>query len=158
MSNATTITATPGEQVVDIERVVDAPVADVYRAYTDPALFAQWVGPRGYTMDLTEFDVRDGGRWAYVHRTPDHGDHGFHGVFHSVQPQERIVQTFEYEGVPGHVSLEAVSFEDLGDARTRIRVHSVFQSLEDRDGMVASGMAMGVTQGFEQLDELLVSS
>jgi uncharacterized protein YndB with AHSA1/START domain len=158
MSNATTITANPGEQVVDIERVVGAPVANVYLAYTDPTLFAQWVGPRGYDMDLTEFDVRDGGTWSYVHRTPDHGDHGFHGVFHSVQPQRRIVQTFEYEGVPGHVSLEAVSFEAISDNATRIRVHSVFQSVEDRDGMVASGMAMGVTQGFEQLDELLVKS
>jgi uncharacterized protein YndB with AHSA1/START domain len=155
MSNATTITANPGEQVIDIERVLDAPIANVYRAYTDPALFAQWVGPRGYTMDLTSFDVWDGGTWAYIHRTPDRGDHGFHGVFHSVRPLERIVQTFEYEGVPGHVSLEAVSFDDLGDNTTRVRVHTVFQSIEDRDGMVASGMAMGVTQGFEQLDELL---
>jgi uncharacterized protein YndB with AHSA1/START domain len=157
MSNATTITANPGEQFVDIERVIDAPIADVYRAYTDPELFAQWVGPRGYTMDLTKFEVRNGGSWAYVHRTPDRGDHGFHGIFHSVQPLERIVQTFEYEGVPGHVSLETLTFEDLG-ASMRVRVHTVFQSLEDRDGMVASGMAMGVTQGFEQLDELLAGS
>jgi len=156
MSNPTTITATPGEQVVDIERVVDAPVAAVYRAYTDPELYAQWCGPRGYVMDLTRFDVRDGGSWAFVHHTPDGGDFGFHGSYHSVQPLERIVQTFEYEGVPGHVSLEAVSFEDLGE-QTRIRVHTVFQSVEDRDGMVAAGMATGVNEGFEQMDELLAN-
>jgi uncharacterized protein YndB with AHSA1/START domain len=155
MSNPTTITANPGDQVVDIERVLDAPIADVYRAYTDPELFSKWVGPRGYTMDLTRFDVRDGGSWAFVHHVPDGGDFGFHGSFHSVQPLERIIQTFEYEGVPGHVSLEAVSFEDLGGTQTRVRVHSVFQSIEDRDGMVASGMAMGVNEGYEQLDELL---
>jgi uncharacterized protein YndB with AHSA1/START domain len=155
MSNATTITANPGQQVVDIERVIDAPVEDVYRAYTEKDLYAQWCGPRGYTMDLTKFDVRDGGSWAFVHHSPDGGDFGFHGSYHSVQPRERIVQTFEYEGVPGHVSLEAVSFEDLGD-KTRVRVHTVFQSVEDRDGMVASGMAMGVEQGFEQLDELVI--
>jgi uncharacterized protein YndB with AHSA1/START domain len=157
MSNATTITANSGEQVIDIERVVDAPVADVYRAYTDRALYAQWVGPRGYEMEVLKFDVRGGGEWAFVHHTPDGGAFGFHGSYHGVQPLERIVQTFEYEGVPGHVSLEAVSFEDLGGS-TRIRVHTVFQSLEDRDGMVATGMAMGVTEGFEQLDELLVGS
>jgi uncharacterized protein YndB with AHSA1/START domain len=156
MSNPTTITATPGEQVVDIERVVDAPVAAVYRAYTVPELYAQWCGPRGYVMDLTRFDVRDGGSWAFVHHTPDGGDFGFHGSYHSVQPLERIVQTFEYEGVPGHVSLEAVSFEDLGE-QTRIRVHTVFQSVEDRDGMVAAGMATGVNEGFEQMDELLAN-
>ena len=154
MTNPTTITANPGEQVVDIERVVDAPIADVYRAYTDPDLYSKWVGPRGYTMDLTKFDVRDGGSWAFVHHTPEGGDFGFHGCFHSVRPMERIVQTFEYEGVPGHVSLEAISFEDLGGT-TRLRTHGVFQSVEDRDGMVEAGMAMGVEQGFERLDELL---
>jgi uncharacterized protein YndB with AHSA1/START domain len=154
MSNPTTITANPGEQVVDIERVIDAPVADVYRAYTDRDLYAQWCGPRGYVMDVTKFDVRDGGAWAFVHHTPDGGSYGFHGSFHGVTPQQSIVQTFEYEGVPGHVSLEALTFDDLGGS-TRVRVHSVFQSVEDRDGMVASGMAMGVTEGFEQLDELL---
>jgi uncharacterized protein YndB with AHSA1/START domain len=156
MTNPTTITANPGEPFVDIERVIDAPITDVYRAYTDPDLFSQWVGPRGYVMDITSFDVRDGGTWGYVHHTPDGGAHGFHGSYHSVRPLERIVQTFEYEGVPGHVSLEALTFEDLGGS-TRVRVHTVFQSLEDRDGMVASGMAMGVSQGFEQLDELLAS-
>jgi uncharacterized protein YndB with AHSA1/START domain len=156
MSNPTTITANPGEQVVDIERVIDAPVADVYRAYTERDLYAQWCGPRGYVMDVTKFDVRDGGAWAFVHHTPDGGAYGFHGSFHGVTPQQSIVQTFEYEGVPGHVSLESLTFEDLGGS-TRVRVHSVFQSVEDRDGMVASGMAMGVTEGFEQLDELLAS-
>jgi uncharacterized protein YndB with AHSA1/START domain len=155
MSNPTTLTANPGEPVVDIERVLDAPIADVYRAYTDPELYSKWVGPRGYTMDLTTFDVRNGGSWAFVHHVPDGGDFGFHGVFHSVQPLERIVQTFEFEGAPGHVSLEALSFEDLGGTKTRVRVHSVFQSLEARDGMVSAGMETGVSQGFEQLDGLL---
>jgi uncharacterized protein YndB with AHSA1/START domain len=156
MSNATSITANPGEQSVDIERVVDAPLADVYRAYTDRDLYSKWVGPRGYTMDVTKFDVRDGGQWAFVHHNPDGDNFGFHGSYHSVQPSERIVQTFEYEGAAGHVSLEAVSFEDLG-GKTRIRVHTVFQSVEDRDGMVAAGMATGVTEGFEQLDELFAT-
>jgi uncharacterized protein YndB with AHSA1/START domain len=156
MTNPTTITANPGQQVIDIDRVIDAPVADVYRAYTDPDLYSQWVGPRGYVMDVTKFDVRDGGQWAFVHHTTDGGEFGFHGSYHSVQPRERIVQTFEYEGAAGHVSLEAVTFEDLGQS-TRVRVHTVFQSVEDRDGMVAAGMATGITQGFEQLDELLAA-
>jgi uncharacterized protein YndB with AHSA1/START domain len=138
MSNSTTITAQPGEQVVDIERVLDAPIADVYRAYTQPDLIAQWLGPRGYEMEVGKFDLRNGGEWAYVHTSPDGGVFGFHGCFHSVQPHERIIQTFEYEG-----------------GKTRVFGHAVYQSVEDRDAMVASGMAQGVTEGFERLDELL---
>jgi uncharacterized protein YndB with AHSA1/START domain len=156
MTNPTTITANPGEQFVDVERVIDAPVADVYRAYTEPELVSQWLGPRGYTMDISEWDVRAGGAWAFVH----HGDgqeFGFRGVYHSVEPRESMLQTFEYLGAPGHVSLERVSFEDLGTS-TRVRVHAVYQSVEDRDAMVASGMERGMSEGFEQLDELLVKA
>jgi uncharacterized protein YndB with AHSA1/START domain len=156
MTNPTTITANPGEQVVDVERIVDAPVQSVFRAYTDPELFKQWCGPRGYDMDLTVFDPRDGGTWAFTHHTPDGGDFGFHGSFHTVQSNERIIQTFEFAGWPNHVNLDTITFEDLGD-RTRIRTHTVFQSVEDRDGMVAADMAKGVTEGFEQMDELLAS-
>jgi uncharacterized protein YndB with AHSA1/START domain len=157
MSNATTITANPGEQVVDIERVIDGPLAHVYRAYTEPELIAQWMGPRGYEMDVERFDVRDGGTWRFVHIAPDGGTYGFHGCYHSVIPEESMLQTFEFEGAPGHVSLERVQFEDLGP-KTRVRVHAVYQSVEDRDAMVASGMAMGVTEGFERMDELLANA
>jgi uncharacterized protein YndB with AHSA1/START domain len=153
MTNPTTITANPGEQVVDIERVVDAPVAEVYRAYTEPELVKQWLGPRGLSTDIGNWDLRDGGSWAFVQHA-DGASYGFHGSYHSVVPGESIVQTFEFEGAPGHVSLERVSFEDLGSS-TRIRIHSVYQSLEGRDGMIASGMARGVTEGYERLDELL---
>lgn len=156
MTNPTTITANPGEQVVDVERVIDAPIADVYRAYTEPELVSKWLGPRGFTMDISEWDVRAGGSWAFVH----HGDGGhfaFRGVYHSIEPRVSMLQTFEYLGAPGHVSLERIDFEDLG-ASTRVHIHAVYQSLEDRDGMIESGMARGMTEGFEQLDELLVKA
>jgi uncharacterized protein YndB with AHSA1/START domain len=157
MSNPTTITANPGEQVVDIERIIDGPLADVYRAYTEPELIAQWMGPRNLEMEIDKFDVRDGGSWRFVHVDQGGGRYGFHGCYHSVIPQESMLQTFEFEGAPGHVSLERVQFEDLG-GKTRVRVHAVYQSVEDRDAMVASGMAMGVTEGFERMDELLARS
>ena len=156
MSNPTTITATPGTQVVDIERVIDAPVADVYRAYTEAELLAQWMGPRGYDMKIAKFDVRDGGQWAFVHSNPEGVTFGFHGSYHSVKPQESMVQTFEFEGAPGHVSLERVTFEAVGD-KTTVRVHAVYQTVEDRDAMIANGMEMGVTEGYERLDELLAA-
>jgi uncharacterized protein YndB with AHSA1/START domain len=157
MSNPTTITAVPGIPVVDIERVLDAPIADVYRAYTEPELIAQWMGPRGYDMEIDTFDVRDGGSWRFVHVAPDGGKYGFHGSYHSVIPEQSIVQTFEFEGSAGHVSLERVEFDDLGGT-TRVRGHAVYQSIEDRDAMVASGMAKGVTEGYERMDELLAKS
>jgi uncharacterized protein YndB with AHSA1/START domain len=157
MSNPTTITANPGEQVVNIERVINAPIADVYRAYTEADLIAKWIGPRGYDTVVSKFDVRDGGQWAFSQSNSDGLSFGFHGSFHSVQPLEGIVQTFEFEGAPGHISLERVTFEDQGDATT-VRVLAVYQTVEDRDAMIASGMAHGVTEGYERLDELLVRS
>ena len=154
--NPVTVTAQPGVPFIDIVRELEAPVADVYRAYTEPDLVAQWLGPRDLKIEIQEYDVRPGGSWAYIHRDPEGAPYGFSGVFHSVAP-ERIVQTFEFDGYPGHVSLESVAFEDLG-GRTRVRIHAVYQTLEDRDGMVESGMEAGLTEGFERLDELLASA
>jgi uncharacterized protein YndB with AHSA1/START domain len=154
MTNPTTLTTEPGVPFVDIVREFDAPVADVYRAYTDPTLVSQWMGPRGYTTKIIDYDVRSGGSWNFVHVDPDGDSYEFRGVFHTVTP-ELIVQTFEYAGVPNHVSLESVTFEDAGDGRTRVRSRSAFQSVEDRDGMVASGMGQGVVEGFERMDEVL---
>jgi uncharacterized protein YndB with AHSA1/START domain len=157
MTNETTITAQPGEPIIDIFREVDAPIADVYRAYTDPVLIAQWLGPRGYDLDVREYDIRDGGGYRYIHSNPEGMKFGFRGVFHSVKPEERIIQTFEFDGAPGHVSLESIVFEPAGE-KTRLRLHSVYGSIGDRDAIIENGMAMGVTQGFERLDELLVRS
>jgi uncharacterized protein YndB with AHSA1/START domain len=157
MSNATTITAIPGNQVIDIERVIEAPIAAVYRAYSEPDLLAQWIGPRGYTTDVAKFDLRVGGEWAFAQSNSDGAHFGFHGSFHDVHPGESITQTFEFEGAPGHVSLERVNFEDLGQS-TRVRVHAVYQSVEDRDAMVASGMEHGVVEGYERMDELLAGA
>lgn len=154
--NPVTITAQPGVPFIDIEREFDAPVADVFRAHTEPELVKQWLGPRGLEMDITEYDVRTGGSYSYVHRD-DSGAYGFTGIFHSVAPLERITQTFEFDGWPGHVSLETATFEDL-DGRTRVRIHSVYQSVEDRDGMLESGMERGLTEGYERLDDLLTES
>ena len=153
-NNALVVTAEPGVPFMGIVREVDAPVADVFRAYIEPALVRQWLGPRNLEMDIDSWDARTGGSWAYTHIDPSRARYGFRGVFHDVAENKSITQTFEFDGYPGHVSLERVEFEDLG-GRTRIINHSVFQSVEDRDGMVASGMERGVREGYERLDELL---
>ena len=154
--NRTTITAEPGKQELFITREFDAPPELVFKAHTDSNLFVQWLGPRGYTMRLETFEPRSGGRWRYNHRDSDGNEYGFHGVFHEVSP-ERMIQTFEFEGLPesGHVTLDTMRLEALPNGRTRLTAQSVFQSVADRDGMIQSGMERGVTEGYERLDEVL---
>ncbi len=156
--NKTTIKAEPGKQELFITREFDAPCELVYRAHTDRDLYMQWLGPRGYEMELETFEPYSGGRWRYIHKDQDGNEFGFHGVFHELSP-ERMIQTFEFEGLPekGHVILDSMKLEPLPGDRTRITIHSVYQSVEDRDGMIQSGMATGMNQGYEKLDELLAS-
>lgn len=148
------VTAEPGVPQILTEREFDAPRDLLYRAFTEPDLLTQWLGPRQYTMKVDRYDLRDGGTYRYLHVSDDGGEHGFHGVFHGEPSLDGIVQTFEYEGVPGHVSMDTVTFEDRG-GKTVIRTNSVFQSIEDRDGMYQSGMAEGMNEGYDRLEELL---
>jgi uncharacterized protein YndB with AHSA1/START domain len=149
----TRIIAPEGTPYIDMEREFDAPPELVHRAYVDPTLVVQWLGPRKYEMVLDRWDARAGGEYRYVHRDAESA-HGFHGVFHSMDA-DNMVQTFEYEGAPGHVSLDTQVIEDLGGGRSRIKSHSVFQSVADRDAMVEAGMSEGVEDGYNRLDELI---
>jgi uncharacterized protein YndB with AHSA1/START domain len=148
------ITAEPGSLEVRTEREVNAPRDLVFRAFTEPELLVQWLGPRKYEMEIDRYELRDGGRWRYTHRDDAGNEFAFHGVFHGMPTPDAMIQTFEFEGYPGHVSLDTGVLEDRGD-KTLIRTVSVFQSVEDRDGMVQSGMADGVREGYERLDEVL---
>lgn len=153
----TEIQVDPNLPVIRMARVFDATPDKVFRAHAEPDLFAQWIGPRGLTMRIDTFDVRTGGSYRYTHADSDGNEYNFFGSFHEVRPNERIVQTFTYEGFPDSVSLETMTLEDLGDGRTRIVSESLFDSIQARDGMVASGMEVGVREGYEKLDDLLAS-
>jgi uncharacterized protein YndB with AHSA1/START domain len=160
--NATTkpetqIVADPDLPTIRIVREFDAPRERVFRAFTDPALVARWMGPRSMTMRIDKWDCQTGGSYRYV-STREGVDYGFYGAFHEVRPGERIVQTFTFEGVPDGVSLETATFEDVDDGRTRVTMLSVVESMESRDGILASGMDVGVVEGFEKLDEILAGS
>jgi uncharacterized protein YndB with AHSA1/START domain len=148
------VTAEPGIPQVLTERELDAPRELVFRAFTEPDLLAQWLGPRRYTMTVDRFDLRDGGTWRYVHSDDDGNAFGFHGVFHGDASIDGMVQTFEFEGAPGHVSMDTVTFEEHG-TKTIVRTNSLFQSVVARDAMVDSGMAGGMGEGYDRLDELL---
>jgi len=144
----------PGRQELTSTTILDAPRELVFKAYTDPELFAKWWGPRRYENKILKYDSRTGGEWHIVQRGEDGSEHGFRGVNHEVMAPERICQTFEHLGVPGHVALQTATFEPLGN-KTRIVAHIVFQSVMDRDGMVASGMQEGADESMERLAELL---
>jgi len=155
--NKTKITAESGRQEFFITREFDAPRELVFKAFTDPKLYTQWLGPRRYVMNLEKFEPRSGGMWRYTHKDKDGNEFGFHGVYHEVLAPERMIDTFEFEGLPekGHVSLETAKFMELPGGRTRVTMQSVFQSVADRDGMMQSGMEEGINESFDRLDELL---
>ena len=144
---------TPAEREIRAERVFDAPRERVWRACTDPALVAEWWG-RGNKLDVVRMQVERGGHWRYVEHGPE-GLVGFEGRYREVTPQERIVQTFEWDGMPGHVVVNTLTFEDLGDGRTKLVTTSLFHTGEERDGMLQSGMEGGLNESYAALDRLL---
>ncbi len=145
---------TPGEREIHVERTFDAPRDRVFAAYTDPELIPQWWGPYGTTTTVEELDATAGGRWRFVIHNSDGSETGFRGVFREVIAPERIVWTFEWEGLPGHVSVDTATFEDLGN-RTRVVSTTVFHTPEERDGMLESGMEKGMNETYARLDELM---
>ncbi|MEO6115206.1 MAG: SRPBCC family protein [Pseudolysinimonas sp.] len=158
MTNPVTITAPEGLPFVDIEREFDAPVAAVFNAYRDPALFVQWIGPAGYTNELPRYDFTSGGGYRMVNIDETGQRFTFNGVFHVVRENEFAIQTFEFEGFPDVVSIESITFTPLPDDRSRINIHAVYPTLEARDGMVSSGMEHGVTEGYQKLDALVTGA
>ena len=156
-TNPLTVTAEPGSHSIAMTREFDAPPALVLRAWTDPALVAQWLGPRGYEMIVETYDAEHGGCYRYIHRDDQGNAFAFRGVFHGTPSVEHgIVQTFEWEGAPGEVSLDRLRLEDLG-GRTRLHAISVFPSVATRDAMIEHGMEHGVREGYERLDEVLAT-
>jgi uncharacterized protein YndB with AHSA1/START domain len=153
-THETRIDVDPDVPLVRITREFDAPPSKVFRAHPDPDLVARWLGPRGLEMRIDHYDCRTGGSYRYVHSDAN-GEYAFHGSFHEVRPDTRIVQTFTFEGMPDGVALEKLVLEDLGDGRTRLTSTSLCDSFADRDAMISSGMEVGVREGYERLDEVL---
>ena len=148
------VVADPGTQEIVITRSFDAPRDLVFKAFTDPEAVAQWWGLRGSETNVDELEARPGGRWRFVQRYGNGGEDGFHGVFHDAVAPERIVYTFEYEGMPGHVLLETITFEEQ-DGKTQMTDSSVFQSVADRDGMLQSGIESGAAESMDRLEAYL---
>jgi uncharacterized protein YndB with AHSA1/START domain len=148
-----TIEADPKLPIIRTTRDFAATPEQLFRAHTDPALFAQWVGPHSTTTRIEHWDARTGGSWRFV-SVLDGAEFGFRGCFHEVRP-DRIVQTFTFEGEPDGVALETLRFTDLGDGRTRLHAQSLVESFEGRDAWLSSGMETGVNEGYAKLDGML---
>ncbi len=145
---------TPSEREIRIDRIFNAPRERVWKALTDPALVSQWWG-RGNRLVIERMELQRGGHWRFVEHGPE-GVHGFEGRYREVTPPERVVQTFEWDGMPGHVAVETMTLEDLGDGRTKLTTISLFHTAEERDGMLQSGMEVGLEQSYQALDKVLV--
>jgi uncharacterized protein YndB with AHSA1/START domain len=146
--------AEPGKHEIITSRDFDAPRELVFKAFTDPKLIPQWWGPKDVTTTVDKMEVRKGGIWRYVQRGADGNEFGFFGVYHEITSPERLVYTFEFEGMPGHVLLETVTLEEH-DGKTTVRDSSVFQSVADRDGMIESGMESGAEESWDRFEVLL---
>jgi uncharacterized protein YndB with AHSA1/START domain len=155
-TSAATAFTTPSDREIVMTRVFDAPRELVYQAHTDPNHITQWWGPRGLTTTVDALDVRPVGAWRFVQRDPEGNEYGFRGEFREVMPPERLVFTFEYEGMPGHILQQTITFDEQ-DGKTTVTSTSLFDSREDRDGMLESGMESGATESWDRLEELLDS-
>jgi len=157
MSKKVEIIAEPGKQESFIIREFEAPRELVFRAFAEPELIVKWLGPHTMNITVEKYDSQTHGSYRYFHTGPKGDRYGFNGVIHEVTAPERIIQTFEFEGLPekGHISLDTTLFEELPGGRTKVTIHSIFRFVADRDGMMASGMERGVNEGYERLDTIL---
>ncbi len=156
-NNSTAFLVEQGKQEVLVTHVFDAPQKLVFKTFTDPKHIPNWWGPKILITVVDKMEVKEGGIWRFIQRDPEGKEFAFHGVFHEVTPSERIIDTFEFEGLPekGHVILETKRFEELPGNKTKLTMQSVFQSIEDRDGMVNSGMGSGLRESMERFEVLL---
>jgi uncharacterized protein YndB with AHSA1/START domain len=152
--NRLKVIAEPGQHDITLIRDLNAPPERVFRAFTDPTLIPQWWGPHGYTTIVEAMDVRAGGLWRFVQRSPDGSAYPFYGIYHEISAPHRLVYTFEYEGTPGQVMLETVIFDEH-DGKTRITDTCVYQSVADRDAMIQSGMEEGTADSWDRFEALL---
>jgi uncharacterized protein YndB with AHSA1/START domain len=154
-SDATAVVSTPTDREIRVERIFNAPRDRVWRAFTDPELVAQWWG-RGNKLVVERMEVERGGHWRYVEHSSE-GVDGFEGRYREVMPPERLVSTFEWDGLPGYVTIETTTFEALSDGRTKVVSMSLFYTTEERDGMLSSGMEEGLSESYAALDRLLAT-
>jgi uncharacterized protein YndB with AHSA1/START domain len=144
------------ERAFTMSRVFDAPRERVWQVYTDPALVPKWWGPSNITTRVDQMDVRVGGLWRYIQKDAEGQEYAFHGVYQEVEPPRRLTYTFEFEPLAGHIASETILFEEQPDGKTKLTARTTFDTLEDLEGMLQSGMEGGAVETWDRLEELLV--
>ena len=152
------VIAEPGAHDFTVETVINAARERVFKAHIDPEAIPHWWGPSFLTTTVERLEPRKGGIWRFIQRDAQGNEYGFNGVFHECTPPERFIRTWEFEGTPGHVLLETLTLEELPDGKTLLRSQSVFQSVADRDGMLATGATEGGSEMLERLEEYLAQA
>jgi len=149
--------AEPGKQEMTLVREFNAPPELIFQVMTDPKQIPHWWGPRRLTTKVDKMEAKDGGSWRFIQHDIEGNEYAFHGVFHEVSFPVRTIQTFEWEGYPekGHVILETAHYEELPNSRTKVTIQSIFQSVEDRDGMIAAGAEEGL-ESYDRIEEILI--
>ncbi|RJQ69469.1 polyketide cyclase [Pseudonocardiaceae bacterium YIM PH 21723] len=147
----------PNSPRLIVRRAFNAPAKLVFRAHVEPELIKRWLGPAKYATEVETLDASHGGQYRFLHRDDEGNEFAFRGLFHGTPSvDEGITQTWEWEGLPGHVSLQKMTFEETADGQTIVHSDVVFQSAEDRDGHIAAGMEGGMNEGYDRLDALLI--
>jgi uncharacterized protein YndB with AHSA1/START domain len=152
-TNARALLSTPSDREFRLERIFNAKRERVWKAMTEPELVAQWWG-RGNRLVIERFEFVRGGHWRFVEHS-DHGEHGFEGRYREIVPMERIVSSFEWDGMPAHVLIQTMTLEQLADGRTKLVSTAIFHTAAERDGMMHSGMEAGANQSYDALDRVL---
>lgn len=152
---ARAILSTPGEREFRLERIFNAKRDRVWKAMTEPELIVQWWG-RGNRLVIERFEFERGGHWRFVEHS-DHGVHGFEGRYREIVPFERIISSFEWDGMPAHVAIQTMTLEQLADGRTKLVSTALFHTVAERDGMMNSGMEGGANLSYEALDRVLAA-
>jgi uncharacterized protein YndB with AHSA1/START domain len=149
------IVTLPSDTEIKQERMFDAPRELIFRAYTDPDILPQWWGPHGYTTRVDKLELQAGGKWRFVQHDAEGNEFAFRGEYREVLPPERLVGTFEFEGMPGHIAVESMTLEEV-DGGTKLIAVMRFDTKEDRDGMLESGMEQGAAESLDRCEALLM--
>lgn len=149
--HAVTTVTTPSDREIVITRVFDAPPKLVFEAWTRPEHVRHWYGTADLTVISCEIDLRLGGAYRYVLRDAAGQEYAFSGVYREVVPYHRLVYTDGFEGMPGHEALVTVTLEE-DDGKTRLVSRSLYQTAQDRDAHIRSGMERGMRESFLRLD------
>lgn len=155
--NQLKLIAETGKQEMFFIREFEAPRELVFKAHSDPKIMEQWMGPCVIKTVFDKYEAKNHGSYRYTCSTQDGHSFSFNGAIHEMIAPERIIQTVEFEEYPvkGRAAIEIIRFEALPGDRTRLTSQTIFQSVDDRDGAVKSGMEAGVIEGYERLDEML---